>query len=172
MKRIYVLSMLTVMLLGSSAGAALAHGTGISYEEDVGEYRVDIGYDPEVFTAGERILLDISLFTQGTTDERAAYDSVWVRVTEGRQTYLATGVHHAQTGPSTVLLVLPESVGEQVEVHARFERSGETLADVSFPISVNPPRGSLEVLPWLLLLLGMIAGCGIGYATGRTLVRV
>lgn len=147
--------------------STFAHGTGFSYEEEVGEYRVDVGYDPEVFTAGERILLDLSLFKKGTTDERMAYDSAWVRVTEGRQTYLATGVHHADTGPSTVLLVLPESVGAQVEIHARFEKDGESIADISFPIQVNPPRGSFDFLPWTLLLLGVVAGAGIGFGVSR-----
>ncbi len=138
------------------AGMAQAHSTGYFFEQEVDAYRADVGYDPEIFTAGQRILLDIDLYEKGVDGERVPFDSAWVRVTEGRMTYLATGVAHAKSGPTTVLLVLPEQIKEQIEVHVRYERDEKPLAEVSFPMPVSHEKEALALLPYLAFLLGLI----------------
>ncbi|MBP9669271.1 MAG: hypothetical protein KBE09_03210 [Candidatus Pacebacteria bacterium] len=143
------------------AGVTQAHSTGYFFEQEIDEYRADVGYDPETFTAGQRILLDIDLYEKGADGERVPFDSAWVRVTEGRMTYLATGVAHAKSGPTTVLLVLPEQIKEQVEVHVRYEKNEKPLAEVSFPMPVTHEREAMALMPYLAFMLGAVV-VGIG----------
>ncbi len=139
-----------------------AHSTGYFFEQEVDTYRADVGYDPETFTAGQRMLLDIDLYAKGVDGERMPFDSAWVRVTEGRMTYLATGVARAKSGPTTVLLVLPEQIKEQVEIHVRYEKDEKPLAEVSFPIPVAHEKSATPFLPYVAFALGLaVSGVGV-----------
>lgn len=145
-----------------SAGYVSAHSTGYFFEQEVDAYRADVGYDPEIFTAGQRILLDIDLYEKGVDGKRVPFDSAWVRVTEGRMTYLATGVMRAKSGPTTVLLVLPEQIKEQVEIHVRYEKNEKSLAEVSFPIAVIHEKDHTVFIPYVAFVLGLVvAGVGM-----------
>ncbi len=154
-------STLLVALFLLTSTVVFAHSTGFFFEQEVDTYRADVGYDPETFTAGQRMLLDIDLYEKGVDGKRVPFDSAWVRVAEGRMTYLATGVARAKSGPTTVLLVLPEQIKEQVEIHVRYERDEKPLAEVSFPIPVAHEKDATAFLPYVAFVLGL-ALSGIG----------
>ena len=145
----------TAILLG--AALAYAHSEGTSLEKQVGDYVVDIGYEPENLQAGQRLLLNFDLLD---TEERPKdFTSVWVRLEEGSESLLATGVAKPAIGPATLLIKLPASGG--VTLYARFERAGTVLAEASFPLSVGEGEqsgsdGSRK------LLLGGLAGLIVG----------
>ena len=146
---------LGALLFVTTCTVVSAHSTGYFFEQEVDTYRADVGYDPETFTAGQRMLLDIDLYEKGVDGKRAPFDSAWVRVTEGRMTYLATGVARAKSGPTTVLLVLPEQIKEQVEIHVRYEKDEKPLAEISFPMPVAHEKDATAFLPYVAFVLGL-----------------
>jgi hypothetical protein len=132
-----------------------AHSLGISYEEKVDPYIVDIGYDPAVPTVGSRFLLDFTLLDVDRLP--VDFDSVWVRLEHEDATILATGVAEPEFGPTTILFI-PSAPGT-LTVHARYEKGGESLAEVTFPLEVKEARGSV---PYLDSLLAGAAGALLG----------
>lgn len=139
-----------------------AHGMGASLEAVVGEYTIDIGYDPREVRAGERVLFDFSLLEK---ELPAEFDRVWVRMKSGDVTYLATGVGKAAIGPTTLLLVLPEEAAGTLQLLARFEREGIPVVEKDFSVDVLPAS---QEWPWALI----IAAFGAGFAGGAGLLYI
>lgn len=146
-----------------------AHGTGASFEQDAGTYRVDIGYEPEELRAGDTLLLNFNLLT--SEGRPANFSSVWVRIEEGSESILATGVAKPAVGPATLLLTLPTSA--EFTLHVRFERGETVLAEASFPFTVAPgeeSRSNNDVGQWVFgglagLILGMLGTLLLGRRT-------
>jgi len=147
---------------------ALSHGTGASFEQEVGEFRIDVGYEPAELRAGDKLVLDFDVLGAGGSS--VPFDSVWVRLEREDRTLLATGVARPRIGPTTLLLTLPEEPGEAV-LSTRFERAGETLAEASFPFVVHAGEGEADSLPaWLLpSLVALLAGFVFGRLSTRRL---
>jgi len=59
---IVLASLYTAFLL---PGSLHAHGTGVSLEKIIGEYKVDIGYDPPVLEALNPVYFDLALEKTG-----------------------------------------------------------------------------------------------------------
>lgn len=155
--RLFVLIFLTVASVLSITNSVFAHSEGASFEKQAGGYIIDIGYEPENPQAGQRLLLNFSLLD---TEERPEdFTSVWVRLEDGGESVVATGVAKPALGPATLLMKMP-SAGE-LTLYARFERSGTVLAEASFPLSVGEGEQSSSGKSdnWLLsALAGLIVG--------------
>ena len=142
------------LLWGVFAGAAAAHSEGASLEQAVGEYVVDIGYEPAEVMAGERLVLDFNI-SKGGEGGDVAFDSVWVRIA-GEETLLATGIVHADIGATTLLFVIPEDVSE-LTIGTRFEKDGEVLANTEFTLPVSAQKRSIPMLPAVAPVAGALA---------------
>src|SRR3989344_1729945 len=88
---------LAVMTILLGAALAYAHSEGTSLEKQVGDYVVDIGYEPEELRTGERLLLDFNLLS--TEGSPVDFTSVWVRLESEGETLLATWVANPESGP-------------------------------------------------------------------------
>lgn len=115
--------------------AAQAHGNGASFEREVGPYRVDVGYDPAALSAGAMQVFDIALI-DATTENQVKVEEIWVRITGGARTLLASGLRESEFGKTTLLYAMPED-GEYA-LHVSFRRGQDTLAEASFPFLVAP----------------------------------
>jgi hypothetical protein len=113
-----------------------AHSYGSFYEETVGPYLVDIGYDPPEPTTQGRLLFDLNLFEAGDKTSPVEFSSVWVRLEHNGDILLAGPIAKMPLGPTTLVVRVPERGGELV-VHARFEDGSTVLAEVSFPLLVT-----------------------------------
>lgn len=135
-----------------------AHGMGASFERDVGEYRIDVGYDPAQVRAGDRILFDFgTLWKNGElfTD----FDHVWVRIEFEGKTVLATGVKRAAFGPTSLLYVIPADYEGEIILDVRYEGPDGTLADTEFTLLVTAAPFSLrDIVPAIALLVGIVPG--------------
>lgn len=149
-------AILTLAVLWCVPGFVKAHVVGTSYEQQVGEYTVDVGYDPGAALPGGRMLFDFKLRDTATGVE-APFDDVWFRVEQDKQTVLATGVMQPLLGPTTVVLMAPP-LGGDLLVNVRYEKGGEPLAEASFPIPYDPVAKSASLFNPLSLGLGAIAG--------------
>jgi hypothetical protein len=114
-----------------------AHSFGASLERIVGEYAIDIGYDPPVLVGGDRVVFDFNLLMP-VASTSVPFDYVWVRLRTEGQALLSTGVHRADLGPTSLLLELPEETKGDLEVYVRFQKEDETLAEADFVIPVSP----------------------------------
>ncbi len=147
-----------------------SHGSGASFEQSVGEYTIDIGYEPAEPQAGERIVFDLGRLLVG--EEEADFDYVWVRLEQERESLLAAGIVKADVGPTSLLYQIPADMSGEMTVHVRYQKGEEMLADTSFPLEVatsnEPLEGRLLLVGGTALILGVVAGI---FIRRRTTVR-
>lgn len=150
--------------------AALAHGAGTSYEVQIGEYLVDVGYQPDELVAGERVVFDFVIVKDGI---ELPFEEVWVRLQHGSSTLLATGIAQPTIGRTTLLYVLPQDI-RSLTVHARFQNEQETMAEVSFMLPVRAGDVSIWEYWWTPILAGAVLGGGAAffYRRGRSNVTL
>lgn len=138
---------------------AHAHLSGYSFEQIVGEYKIDIGIEKERPLVGESTKFNLLLVNKDNTN--APYEKVWVKLTQGQKVYLATGVSKARIGPTTLVYDFPKE--GVYELYVRFENEGINKAQATFNITVEPDPEVKKPLPnWLMgsasLILGIILG--------------
>lgn len=147
------------VFLGCMPLAVQAHSFGSFYEETVGPYLVDIGYDPPEPTTQGRLLFDLNLFEAGDKTSPVSFSSVWVRLEHNGEILLAGPIAKMPLGPTTLVVRVPGRSGELV-VHARFEDGSTVLGEVSFPLLVTEAPGdgmawqSFALAAGALLLVG------------------
>lgn len=147
------------LLLIALPALSLAHGSGVSLEATVDGKVIDVGYDPEVLVAGERVVFDFTLYDETKTTE-IPFDRAWVRVEGDGAVLLSTGVGKAYIGPSTLLMHLPNPVPHATKLHVRFEEKGKPLASTSFDLAIQPAETPL-IHPLSALMAGIVTGAGI-----------
>lgn len=132
------LRMLVVVVLLSTALPTLvfAHPNGTSWEQVFNQYKVDVGYDPANFVAGQPVRLDFNV-TREQGGQDVDFADVWVRVTQGETTVFAGGIHKPSIGRAGMTFTFPQAGAYSMNV--RFEKTGESLVDATFPITVNAP---------------------------------
>ncbi|OGZ44901.1 MAG: hypothetical protein A3C84_00870 [Candidatus Ryanbacteria bacterium RIFCSPHIGHO2_02_FULL_48_12] len=140
-----------------------AHGTGKSIERVMGDYLVDIGYDPDPLRAGENSVFDFVL-KSGVDKKEIPFTHVWVRLETGSGIVLAAGLKKAELGKTSLLYNFP--VSGEYQLVARFQDGDKTLVEVSVPVAIAPsaleaPQAipSILLLEWGgIFLLGAIIG--------------
>lgn len=141
-------------------GFASAHNTRVSLEKAVGEYTVDIGYNPLVLEAKDPASFDFSLLLK-ETGEQAEFSDIWVRVVQDKQTFFATGISKPDFGNATMVYTFPE--GGAYELNIRFQNKGEALAEVSFPLTVEKTAASAGSPGFVWLVAGLFGGAMAGF---------
>lgn len=150
------------LVFASAPLFASGHELGESFEQEVGEHLIDIGYTPENFSAGSSALFEFELWRNNPDAEYdeldpVAYDDVWVRIVSDGTTMFASGVHNAEFGGSRMTYVFPEA-GEY-ELSVRYERGLDTVAEATFPFTVAPKEGSGAFrIPAMAALVGVLIG--------------
>ncbi len=140
------------------------HGTGLSYEEIIDGYRVDVGYSPEIVTLDSGARFDFTI-TDVQTGEEVEYSDVWLRINKETRTLFATGIHKPEFGTTGVLYTFSEP-GKHL-ISARFQSNGETLAEVSFPLTVENTSSSPPPFGIFFAIFGLILGAFLGFLFGR-----
>lgn len=110
----------------------LAHSDGLYYEEQVGSYFVDIGYNLEP-TAGDPVRFDL-LLSHEKGGEPVPFTQAWVRITGEDGLLFAGPVAYGTFGRPGFSLVFPQ--GGTYTVSARFEEGEKSLAEVAFPLLI------------------------------------
>jgi hypothetical protein len=136
-----------------------AHTEGASFEQAVGAYTIDVGYEPEKPTTAERVVFDFDL--RDTDDARVDFDTVWVRLEQDQRLVLATGVNRNAVGGATLVWV-PPMAGE-AHMTVRYMRAGNVLSESTFVLPVTEGAES-SVVPGvardgLLLLHTLLMSC-------------
>lgn len=121
-----------------------AHGTGASFEKVIGNYKIDIGYDPVIFTSGGVHRFDFDIF-DSKTNNNVDFSDVWVNISEGSKTVFASGIHRSDLGIAGMTFVFPNKGDYTLSV--RFEKGDNNIVESTFPVKVLegvPPTDGLK----------------------------
>lgn len=147
----YLLLALLPWLCGPSLLSA--HGSGLSFEKEVGEYLVDIGYDSEPRT-GVPVRFEFNLLT--LAGEPASFDEVWVRILEEKMTSLAGPIRGQELGRTTLLYEFSDEGVYTLDVSYR--KNGNELAEAAFDLLVGAGAENPSRSPWMYFGLGAAIG--------------
>lgn len=157
---------LVLVLAALMPSLVYAHGLGASFEQQSGEYLIDVGYEPEFPEAERQARFDFELWR--FEEEQVAYSDrtpipyshVWVRILKERMTIFASGIHRQDIGPTTLLYMFP-SEGEYTLI-VSYRGEGGEVASAEFAITVNPADQSFiqgdDILP---ALVGAVLGLAL-----------
>jgi len=124
-------ALLAVALLISPAHT-MAHGSGVSYEERVGVYTVDIGYSSAAPEVGESTTFNFELLEE---EKSADFSNVWVKIdSDSGETIFAGGLHNAEFGGPRMSYTFP-STGVYT-ISANYSDDSSVVATSSFPLTV------------------------------------
>lgn len=144
-----------------------AHGAGASVEREVGNYVVDIGYEPAEIIAGESVRFDFALYTRDGA--AAPFDRVWLRVEWEGWIVFAGGISRASLGTTGATVRLTEAGPHALTV--RFEKEGEPIAELETEIAVAPGEDAPMDLPWWASVLIGLGALAAGALLGRRMRR-
>ncbi len=166
---ILFLPVIVFLLFFVPARGVFAHGDGVSFEKEVGNYLVDIGYEPEKPEVGTPVRLDFEL-SDKTSGATAAFSSVWVRIEKDKSTVFASGIHHPEFGKTGLLYTFGEP--GTYTISARFQNNEDTIAETSFSLTVSEsssPGGKPSTLDTSVLwgMLGLIVGVALSFVIKR-----
>lgn len=147
-----------------------AHGTGASYEKKIGAYTIDIGYDPPIPRAGDRLLFDFALITPPASTT-VDFDYVWVRLESEDGTLLATGINKPDFGPTSLVYSVPQDFEGELIVNARYQKGENALVEDSFPLTVQKRDATVQeyIVPVIVGLICLLMGAMATFIIGRFL---
>ncbi len=127
-------ALLLTIFAALPATVAEAHALDPSFEVQVGEYLVDIGYEPDPLTSETyaRFSFELWLNERGNPVE---YSHVWVRIMRDSTTLFASGIHRQAVGPTTLLYTFPDAGAYVLDISYRTEDS--EVAATEIPITVT-----------------------------------
>ena len=149
------------------AALALAHPTGQSLNQNVGDYVVDIGYDSITPSpvAGEATAFDFRFF-HNPGSQLADYTDVGVSIlaSDGSTAFYGD-LRHVADSPTGMVYIFP--TGGNYKLTAYYKKDGAALAQASFPLVVSqadyqqPPQSPKRY--WTNFMSGAIVGViGLG----------
>jgi hypothetical protein len=151
------------MILGASS--SLAHMSG-GADKQVGDYLIDLGYDPNPLFAGYPSTFSIGLIN-ATLMTPIEVEKIWVRISTPERVVYA-GTHLPENGFAPFSLILPE--GGNYTMSVRFYEEGQikSVASADFSIDVKgaPSKGMVGAYVGVFLVIGMIVAGIIGYIVG------
>lgn len=158
---------LVALVVAAVPLALSAHGTGASIEREVGEYVIDIEYDPAEPVAGDTVRLNLDLYKRdGVT---APFDRVWLRIGREDEIIFAGGIARALFGGNDATVRVTEAGPHALTV--RFEKEGEPIAELETEIAVAPGEDAPMDLPWWASVLIGLGALFTGVFLGRRFER-
>jgi hypothetical protein len=134
----FFLCISSIFFLSTIPGHSYGHKTGASWEKIIDNYKIDIGYDPTTFIAGQAERLDFNI-VDIKTGQSIPFSDVWVRISQGQDTVFASGIHRLTFGLTGMIFEFPKD--GDFNMNVRFENEGNTIIQADFPINVT--TGSL-----------------------------
>lgn len=159
MAKITKILLFAVLALGATCvPQVLAHSEGASFEQVVGDYLIDVGYDPEEITAGEPVRFDFEL-QDSSNEKETNFTNIWVRIEQGNKAFFAGSIARARFGLTGILYTFGEK--GDYELFVRFEDDNGAIVETFFPVTVKngseENEGSDGYTDIFLALLGGLA---------------
>ncbi len=160
---------LVISIFFFSAQSVFAHGSGGSFEKGIGNYLIDIGYDPEKPETGVPVRLDFELFDKILSAD-APFSNVWVLIEKEKQTVFTSSIHRPEFGKTGLLYTFGEP--GTYTISARFQNNEDNIVETSFPLDVlsaSPLDGksSESDTSFLWGVFGLLVGAVLGFVIKR-----
>lgn len=163
-----------VLVLVGIANPVYGHALGLSVEEKVGDYLLDLGYDQPLI-AGEQILFDFNLYNQRRDglQEAADYTDVAFEVTLNGTTVFNRKV--VRNAAKTFMTVVFPTSG-QYGLHVMYYRGEEKFVETTFSLSaadgltgkkLSSPFDVFEIAMYAVGVM-ICLGAGIGLLVLRS----
>ena len=126
---------IAVLFVGSATTSA--HGSEESFEKQVGNILIDVGYSTANFTTDASVVFNFDVKSE---EEEVFFTDVWVRIVKDTSTVFATGVHNARLGGALMTYKFPGA--GQYELSVRYQNDGKNVVEATFPLVVE--QGEVE----------------------------
>ncbi len=151
------------------APSAEAHLVGKSFEKQVGEYLVDVGYDVFELQPNQKTIFNFALVQNAGKSnwEYAPFNKIFVSFRQGDREILGKAITLNAPIPAYAPFTFP-SAGDYT-LAVRFQDDNRLLAETTFPVAVGSGF-SVEMLGFQLLLALNAVGLviiAIGYLRSR-----
>lgn len=146
---------------------ASAHSIGQSLERTINGYRIDVGHDPQDFSAGKPIHFDFSLsHTTTALPSEVAFTNVWVRIAKGNSIFFAGWLHEPNFGLASMSYTFPEAGTYEFTVRYLKEEGSDNMpvVETTFALDVGGVADSL--FQTSTFLWGLLSGLGVGFLLG------
>ena len=130
------------------SGVANAHLEG-GKDKEVNGYVIDLGYDPKVPQANQKIIFVVNLFNE-TTDEVIEPTSVWIRISSSKDVVFA-GTFKPDLGNIAFSFTFPET--DAYEITTRFFDDEEIMVETDFDINVEGKTNYSNIIIFVLSLI-------------------
>lgn len=145
------------------ASAALAHGSGQSFDERIGDRFVDIGFDP-ILQVGEETLIDFALYDMegGTNLGLSKFTGISVTLSSGSTIQWETSFDKPDFGKAFAT-VTPSASGNW-DLSVTFENDGTEVISATFTAPILPPaveeNSGVNIAMWTGVAVAIAAVLG------------
>lgn len=105
-RRMPVFLRISVVIALMAPFFSLAHGVGESFERQVGEYLIDVGYNTFTITEEELVRFDFKLLNAASNVD-VPFDTVTVRIRDEDRIVYAFDLARATQGPTDASITMP-----------------------------------------------------------------
>ena len=140
------LSLLIITII-LHTGTARANGFGMTLDQPVGDYVANVDYDAVAgIFAGDPVQFAFQLFSKDRS-KQLDFADVWVSIVPSGGAYAAPafdgGIVGATFPPSGMTFIFPKDGSYDLKL--RYEKDGKTLAEASFPLTVQNADQSIAL---------------------------
>lgn len=153
--------MCLVLLSTLSPSLVSAHSNEKSFEQKVGQYKIDVGYEPSEFEDNSPATFDFNI-SDTKTGEDVDFTDAWVRIESGNTTFFATGVFKQSLGATTLVYTFPKP--GNYNLYVRFENKENQIAETTIPITVisNSEQATGLLFQNNITGMGVLLGVAVG----------
>ncbi len=156
---------LTILILFAVVPVAYANGFGIKLDQPVGNYIVNVDADTYSLASGDPINFSFMLWNKDRT-EQVDFDNVWVSITpEGMFYDTFDGLLGKEDFGGFLMTYVFPSPGKYT-LSVRYGKNKAdgitTIAEASFPITVDPGSITAAKSDPKVIILALFAGAAVG----------
>ncbi|HEY4496954.1 MAG TPA: hypothetical protein VI432_02290 [Candidatus Paceibacterota bacterium] len=141
----------------------IAHGNELSFEKQVDDFLIDIGYGESQITAGAPTRLDFNI-VDTKKNETVEFDNVFVRINEGEKTIFAGSILKSIFSRG-ITYTFPH--GGDYELYIRFQKDTDAITEAAFPIKVLNNDADPDSTPISYFLISGVLGLIIGFGSSK-----
>jgi hypothetical protein len=133
---------------------ASAHGDSPSFEREVGDYLIDVGFDREGFRPGEEVTFNLDLYTTSDHPEFVSYDSIDIRISQENETLFKHTIQNDPVHIPSFTYTFPEAGAYQLSF--AYIESGAVKVETTFDAVVEPMAGTVARTSNILIIIAAV----------------
>lgn len=143
-----------------------AHSPGITFEEKVGDYLIEVGANSFELTEGDLIKFNLELF-KADKSSPIDFTNVFVTLSKDEFTLFSSNIIQPALGHATFSYKFPKA--GRYELNVSYERDTHSLVEKTIVIDIQK-NGELNIPIKFLIILG--SGLVLGFLAGWKFKRI